>query len=121
MATSNASSNEPINATNLPQTPPPLRPDAKTGAHDDGLSAFAPVRPRLFGIAYRMLGSAAEAEDIVQDVWLRWQSTNRGAVENPPAYLATTTTRLCINLTQSAHTRRETYIGTLASRTSGHR
>ena len=80
--------------------------------HDDGLSAFAGVRPRLFGIAYRMLGSAAEAEDIVQDVWLRWQSTNRTAVENPPAYLATTTTRLCINLAQSAHTRRETYIGT---------
>ena len=89
-----------------------LRRAAETGAHDDGLSAFAPVRPRLFGIAYRMLGSAAEAEDIVQDVWLRWQSTNRSAVENPPAYLATTTTRLCINLAQSAHTRRETYIGT---------
>jgi RNA polymerase sigma-70 factor (ECF subfamily) len=80
--------------------------------HDDGLSAFAPVRPRLFGIAYRMLGSAAEAEDIVQDVWLRWQSTNRNVVQDPPAYLATTTTRLCINLAQSAHTRRETYIGT---------
>ena len=95
----------------LPQTPPSLR-DVATGEHDDGLSAFAPVRPRLFGIAYRMLGSAAEAEDVVQDVWLRWQSTNRGAVENPPAYLATTTTRLCINLVQSAHTRRETYIGT---------
>jgi RNA polymerase sigma-70 factor (TIGR02957 family) len=95
-----------------PQTPPPIRLGAETGEHDDGLSAFAGVRPRLFGIAYRMLGSAAEAEDIVQDVWLRWQSTNRGAVENPPAYLATTTTRLCINLVQSAHTRRETYIGT---------
>jgi len=95
----------------LPQTPPSLH-DVATGEHDDGLSAFAPVRPRLFGIAYRMLGSAAEAEDVVQDVWLRWQSTNRGAVENPPAYLATTTTRLCINLVQSAHTRRETYIGT---------
>jgi RNA polymerase sigma-70 factor (TIGR02957 family) len=95
----------------LPQPPSPLR-DLETGEHDDGLSAFAPVRPRLFGIAYRMLGSAAEAEDIVQDVWLRWQSTNRTAVENPPAYLATTTTRLCINLAQSAHTRRETYIGT---------
>jgi hypothetical protein len=63
-----------------------------------GLLAFAPVRPRLFGIAYRMLGSAAEAEDVVQDVWMRWQSTNRTAIENPPAYLATTTTRLCINL-----------------------
>jgi RNA polymerase sigma-70 factor (ECF subfamily) len=83
----------------------------ETSEHDDGLSAFAPVRPRLFGIAYRMLGSAAEAEDIVQDVWLRWQSTNRKVVENPPAFLATTTTRLCINLAQSAHTRRETYIG----------
>jgi RNA polymerase sigma-70 factor (TIGR02957 family) len=94
------------------QTPRSLPFDAETGEHDDGLLAFFNVRPRLFGIAYRMLGSAAEAEDIVQDVWLRWQSTNRSAVENPPAYLATTTTRLCMNLAQSAHTRRETYIGT---------
>ena len=86
--------------------------DVETGEHDDGLSAFAFVRPRLFGIAYRMLGSAAEAEDIVQEVWLRWQFTNRSAVENPPAFLAKTTTRLCINLAQSAHTRHETYIGT---------
>jgi RNA polymerase sigma factor (sigma-70 family) len=68
------------------------------------------VRPRLFGIAYRRLGSVAEAEDIVQDVWLRWQSTNRSVVQDPPTYLATTTTRLCINLAQSAHTRRETHI-----------
>ena len=62
----------------LPPAPPPLRLGAETGEHDDGLNAFAEVRPRLFGIAYRMLGSAAEAEDIVQDVWLRWQSANRG-------------------------------------------
>jgi RNA polymerase sigma-70 factor (ECF subfamily) len=95
----------------LQQTTSSLRFDTDTSDPDNGLSAFAPVRPRLFGIAYRMLGSAAEAEDIVQDVWLRWQSTNRGAVENPPAFLATTTTRLCINVSQSAHTRRETYIG----------
>ena len=81
-------------------------------ACDDGLSAFLRMRPRLFGIAYRMLGSAAEAEDVVQDVWMRWQSTNRKVVENPPAFLATTTTRLCINVSQSAHTRRETYVGT---------
>ena len=87
--------------------------NAETSPHDDGLSAFVSVRPRLFGIAYRMLGNAAEADDIVQDVWLRWQSSNRSAVENPPAYLATTTTRLCINLAQSAHSRRETHIGTL--------
>jgi len=58
-----------------------------------------------------MLGSAAEAEDIVQDVWLRWQSINRSTVENPPAYLTTVTTRLCINAAQSAHSRHETYTG----------
>jgi RNA polymerase sigma-70 factor (TIGR02957 family) len=79
---------------------------------DDGLSVFAEVRPRLFGIAYRMLGSVAEAEDIVQDVWLRWQVSDRTVVENPAAFLATTATRLCINLIQSAPSRRETYMGT---------
>src|SRR3954470_3086683 len=102
-----AMAEEPISGT-----PSSALLNTETGEYDDGLSVFAGVRPRLFGIAYRMLGSAAEAEDIVQDVWLRWQSTNRGAVENPPAYLATTTTRLCINLAQSAQSRRETYIGT---------
>src|SRR5882724_308990 len=83
----------------------------KTGAHDDGLAVFVGVRPRLFGIAYRMLGSATEAEDIVQDVWLRWQTTNRNVVLNPQAFLATTTARLAINVAQSARTRRETYVG----------
>src|SRR5262249_34308137 len=53
----------------------------------------------------------AEAEDVVQDVWLRWQTTNRSVVENPEAFLATTTTRLCINVAQSAHARHETYVG----------
>ena len=96
----------------LPQSASSLRFEIDTGEHDDGLSAFAPVRPRLFGIAYRMLGSAAEAEEVVQDVWIRWQSTNRNVVENPPAFLATTTTRLCINQAQSGHSRRETYIRT---------
>jgi RNA polymerase sigma-70 factor (TIGR02957 family) len=80
-------------------------------AHDDVLSEFVKVRPRLFGIAYRILGSAAEAEDIVQDVWLRWQATNRREVLDPPAFLATATTRLAINLTQSARSRREMYVG----------
>src|SRR5882757_4599706 len=95
----------------LSQTPVSVRLDAENGGHDDGLSAFASVRSRLFGIAYRMLGSAAEAEDIVQDVWVRWQSTNRSMVQNPPAFLAKITTRLCISLVQSAHSRRETYVG----------
>jgi RNA polymerase sigma-70 factor (ECF subfamily) len=80
-------------------------------APDDSLAEFLKVRPRLFGIAYRMLGSAAEAEDIVQDVWLRWQVADRSAVLDPPAFLATTATRLAINLAQSAHSRRETHVG----------
>jgi RNA polymerase sigma-70 factor (TIGR02957 family) len=95
----------------LPQTLSYVRLHPETGEHDDGLSAFVGVRPRLFGIAYRMLGSAAEAEDIVQDVWLRWQATDRSVVETPSAFLATTTTRLCINFAQSAQSRRETYVG----------
>ena len=95
----------------LSHTASSLRYDLETGDPDDGLSAFASLRSRLFGIAYRMLGSAAQADDIVQDVWLRWQSANRSVVENPPAFLATTTTRLCINFAQSAQSRRETYLG----------
>ena len=78
---------------------------------EDAAEAFAQVRPRLFGIAYRMLGSVAEAEDLVQDVWVRWQTADRSAVANPAAYLATATTRLAINATQSARARRETYVG----------
>ena len=83
----------------------------QTAAGDDGVSVFESVRPRLFGIAYRMLGSAAEAEDIVQDAWLRWQGTDRSSVKDAPAFLATATTRLAITFAQSARSRRETYIG----------
>jgi RNA polymerase sigma-70 factor (ECF subfamily) len=74
---------------------------------DDGLSAFLTVRARLYRIAYRMLGSAAAAEDIVQEVWIRWQSTNRCAVRNARAFLTTTANRLAINVRQAAHSRRE--------------
>lgn len=81
-------------------------------AHDAALSAFVNVRSRLFGIAYRILGRAAEAEDVVQDAWLRWQTADRSVVVDPPAFLATTTTRLAINLAQTARSRRETYVGT---------
>jgi RNA polymerase sigma-70 factor (ECF subfamily) len=95
----------------ISDTPSSVRTKAEAGVRDDGLLAFSRVRPRLFGIAYRMLGSAAEAEDIVQDVWLRWQATDRAVVENPEAFLATTTTRMSINFAQSAQSRRETYIG----------
>jgi RNA polymerase sigma-70 factor (ECF subfamily) len=77
----------------------------------EAADVFTALRPRLFGIAYRMLGSAAEAEDLVQDVWLRWQACDRDTVLNPGAFLATTATRLAVNALQSARTRRETYIG----------
>ncbi|MBX5331873.1 RNA polymerase sigma-70 factor [Rhodococcus fascians] len=78
---------------------------------DNAAAEFNLVRPRLFGIAYRMLGSASEAEDIVQDVWLRWQTYDRSKVENTAAFLSTTTTRLAINAVRSARARHETYIG----------
>ena len=78
---------------------------------DDAAAVFAQVRPRLFGIAYRMLGSATDAEDLLQEVWIRWQTCDRSVVENPAAYLATTTTRLAINATQTAYARRERYVG----------
>lgn len=81
------------------------------GELDQAASAFLELRPRLFGIAYRMLGSVAEAEDILQEVWLRWQRTDRTVVIDPPAFLARTTTRLAINVAQSARARRETYVG----------
>jgi RNA polymerase sigma-70 factor, ECF subfamily len=85
--------------------------DVSSADLDQAAEVFVAVRGRLFGIAYRMLGSRTEAEDIVQDVWLRWQNYDRSTVADPAAFLATTTTRLCINALQSARARRETYIG----------
>jgi RNA polymerase sigma-70 factor (ECF subfamily) len=69
------------------------------------------VRHRLFGIAYRMLRNAAEAEDIVQDVWVRWQTADRSLVRDAAAFLLATATRVAINVMQSARARRETYVG----------
>jgi len=89
-------------------------PAVDVGGPDEverAVAIFGELRPRLFGIAYRMLGSVTEAEDLVQDVWLRWQGADRRAVLNPAAYLATTATRLAINATQTARARRETYVG----------
>ncbi|MEU0108935.1 RNA polymerase sigma factor SigJ [Streptomyces sp. NPDC006251] len=85
----------------------PLSDDALDAAAD----AFERLRPRLFGIAYRVLGSVSEAEDVVQDVWVRWQGADRTAVLDPGAFLAKTTTRLAINVARSARVRREAYVG----------
>ncbi|MHA7063251.1 sigma-70 family RNA polymerase sigma factor [Azospirillum argentinense] len=73
--------------------------------------SFADIRPRLIRLAYRMLGSVADAEDVVQDAYLRWLSTDRETVRQPAALLHTIVTRLCLNELKSARRRRETYIG----------
>jgi RNA polymerase sigma-70 factor, ECF subfamily len=73
-------------------------------------ASFEAVRPRLFGIAYRTLESTADAEDVVQDTWIRWQGTDCNHVRDAAAFLATTTKRLALNVAQSARARRETSI-----------
>jgi len=89
----------------------PLSPDDRTGAVSDAdVASFEKVRPRLFGIAYRVLGSATEADDVVQDAWIRWHRIERAEIRDTAAFLATTTTRLAINIIQSARVRNETQI-----------
>jgi DNA-directed RNA polymerase specialized sigma24 family protein len=78
---------------------------------EEAAVVFTSLRPRLFGIAYRMLSGATEAEDLVQEVWLRGRSMTAARVANPAAILATTMTRLAINALQSARVRPETYVG----------
>ena len=77
---------------------------------DADAASFQQVRQRLFGIAYRVLGSATDADDVVQDAWIRWHRTDRTEVRDTASFLATTTTRLAINVIQSARARRETHI-----------
>ncbi|NEK60031.1 RNA polymerase sigma-70 factor [Geodermatophilus sabuli] len=77
----------------------------------DGFDAFQAQRSRMFGIAYRMLGSAADAEDAVQDAWLRWRTVDAAGVADPEAYLVRTVTNLCLTALTSARARREVYAG----------
>jgi RNA polymerase sigma-70 factor (ECF subfamily) len=74
-------------------------------------AVFASARPMLFSIAYRMLGSVMDAEDLIQDAYLRWQEAPETEVRSPRAYLTTIVTRLAINQLRAARTRRETYVG----------
>ncbi len=78
---------------------------------DSGLAEFQALRPRLFGIAYRMLGSATDAEDALQDAWLRWQTVDRSTVRSPEAFLVRMVTNLCLTALDSARARREVYVG----------
>lgn len=78
---------------------------------DPAAQAFEPLRGYLTGLAYRMLGSRAEAEDMVQEAWLRWHAADRTAVREPRAFLSKTVTRLCLDHLKSARARREEYVG----------
>src|SRR5688500_6536220 len=77
----------------------------------DDNSAFIAVRPRLHAVAVRVLGDPGEAEDVVQEAWLRWERADRSDVLRPSAFLAVTATRLAINVAMSARRRRETPAG----------
>jgi RNA polymerase sigma-70 factor (ECF subfamily) len=79
----------------------------------EGLACFEGMRPRLFGIARRVLGNAADADDVVQDAWLRWHRADRSHVRDPVGFLVTMTARLALTAGQSAHARREIATGAL--------
>ena len=88
-----------------------VRPANPTSVLEQAASDFVGLRPRLFRVAYRIVGSSSEAEDIVQEVWLRWQVTDRTVVKDPPAFLAKASAHLAINVAQSARSRREVHVG----------
>jgi RNA polymerase sigma-70 factor (ECF subfamily) len=78
---------------------------------DHSTHTFSRLRPRLQGMAYRMLGSRAEAEEVVQDAWLRWHEADHAALESGEAWLVTVTTRLALDRLRAAKARREHYVG----------
>ena len=81
----------------------PIEPDAA--------AAFDPLRPKLVRAAYRMLGSVADAEDVVQEAFIRWLGTDRSAVREPEGFLRRIVNRLALDVLKSARRRRETYVG----------
>jgi RNA polymerase sigma-70 factor (ECF subfamily) len=83
--------------------------DAGSTAAD--VAIFEAERSRLRGLAYRMTGTPDDADDVVQDVWLRWERTDRAAIDNPAAWLTTVTTRVALDRLTSATARREQYVG----------
>lgn len=79
--------------------------------HEDAAASFNPLRPKLMRVAYRMLGSVADAEDVLQEAFIRWMGADRGEVREPEAFLRRTVTRLCLDQLKSARHQRETYVG----------
>lgn len=80
-------------------------------AHENAAAVFDPLRPKLVRVAYRMLGSVADAEDMVQEAFIRWMGADRTSVREPEAFLRRTVTRLCLDQLKSARLKRETYVG----------
>ncbi len=80
-------------------------------SRQDAAASFDPLRPKLMRVAYRMLGSVADAEDMVQEAFIRWMKADRDDVREPEAFLRRTVTRLCLDQLKSARRKRETYIG----------
>src|SRR4051812_18005741 len=85
--------------------------DTADSAGTLGTEVFEAHRGLLFSVAYRMLGTVADAEDIVQDAWLRWSGADRAKVEDPAAYLVRVVTNTAIDRLRSARVRRESYVG----------
>lgn len=85
--------------------------DARPVAEHDGSEEFEEHRGRLFSVSYRMLGSAAEAEDVVQDTYLRWAAAHRPGIVTPAAWLTKVAVNLCLNRLASARVQREQYVG----------
>lgn len=80
-------------------------------SQEDAAASFDPLRAKLIRVAYRMLGSVADAEDVVQEAFIRWLGADRHAVREPEAFLRSTVTRLCLDQLKSARRQRETYVG----------
>jgi RNA polymerase sigma-70 factor (ECF subfamily) len=85
--------------------------ETESNAQSNPADSFEPYRRPLLGLAYRMLGSMADANDAVQETYLRWHGVDRAKVEEPRAFLMTTTTRICLDALTSARARREQYVG----------
>ena len=86
-------------------------PDSEPTGEETLAREFEELRPRLVGAAYRILGSVADAEDAVQETWLRWAAANRDEVRDPRAYLVRIVTRQALNLLRTVARRREEYVG----------
>src|SRR5262250_3050660 len=90
------------------------QPESASAQPDPGLSAIMSERRQLINLAYRLLGSLAEAEDAVQETYARWYAMSRQqqeAIESPGAWLTTVASRVCLDMLRSARARRERYVG----------